>query len=458
MKGFKWAAIAACLAAAGAALAQDSSLKIDRSVDSKTLSVSYSGARAALAELRINGRSAATRSLSDTRSTGEATFSLNPASLEDGENEIEVRLYSADGVMLLSEKSAVRVDRSSQGPAKLAGPASGSTVQGPVRIKLEMADELDGSYVSFFVNDSFAALLNRGPYQFTWDSGRAANGWHEIQAVVVDQRNNTFKTQKIRLYVDNAGGRTYRDGTVVIANSIAALSTGAPVTGLKGLSAAPALGQAGAVTAAAASAAVGVPNPAKIEAGSMAGTKPISAPSPAATGTQDIKPSAAVPTSQTFARAGEAVLASRTGGEAQLAGGSGAAPMAIVVITAGKRLPGLGAFNIEMDGRFVDFDVQPRVQNGIPVTPFRHLFEHGGGKVTWGHAAKEISAAGMGRSVWMKVGQVQAKVDGADVELEIAPFIESSRVLVPMSFLTDALDLRVDYDPATGHMLVSRKA
>jgi hypothetical protein len=94
----------------------------------------------------------------------------------------------------------------------------------------------------------------------------------------------------------------------------------------------------------------------------------------------------------------------------------------------------------------------------VPVTPFRHLFEHGGGKVRWGHQTKEIAAEGMGRSVWMQVGSVGARVDGHEVELEMAPFIESSRVMVPMSFLSDALNLNVKFDPKTGHVLVERGA
>lgn len=459
MKGFKASAMAAAFALAGMALAADGSLKIDRSVDSKTLTISYAGARAALAELRINGKSAATRSLSDTRSSGEATFALNPASLEDGDNTIEVRLYSADGDLLVSEKSTVSVDRSATGPARLSAPRTGDTVQGPVRIKLDLDGALDGSYVSFFVNDTFAALLNRGPYQFTWDTQRAANGWHEIQAVVVDQRNNTFKTQRLRLYVDNAGGRTFRDGSVMIANPLAGLAAGSHVTALRG-AAATQVGTPSQAAMAMAAQVVGAPNPISAEPAAMAGTKPVGAPSAAAAGTQDLLPTAPSSAALQFSRASEELMAARI--EAPSipinVGPTTAPPMALIVISAGKRLPGVGAFNVMMDGSPVKFDVQPRVEQGVPVTPFRHLFEHGGGKVRWGHQTKEIAAEGMGRSVWMQVGNIGARVDGQEVELEMAPFIESSRVMVPMSFLSDALNLSVRFDPKTGHVLVERGA
>src|SRR5689334_15257071 len=82
-------------------------IKIDRALNSPTLAVKYSGVHAALMELRLNGESFGSRSLDETPTTGETTFSLDLLALKDGDNEIEIRLYDKDGHVVGSEKTTI---------------------------------------------------------------------------------------------------------------------------------------------------------------------------------------------------------------------------------------------------------------------------------------------------------------------------------------------------------------
>ncbi len=108
-----------------------------------------------------------------------------------------------------------------------------------------------------------------------------------------------------------------------------------------------------------------------------------------------------------------------------------------------------------MNNAYVNFDVAPRVADGVPLTPFRHLFQEAGGSVAWQHESKEVSARGLGKSVLFRIGRDLADVNGQQYRFEITPFIEGGRAIVPLSFMVDALNVKVQYDPNTGHVLVS---
>ena len=96
------------------------------------------------------------------------------------------------------------------------------------------------------------------------------------------------------------------------------------------------------------------------------------------------------------------------------------------------------------------------MENGVPFTPFRHLFEAAGGKVDWDHIAKVVNAVGQSGEVWLKIGNMYAKVNGKSVQLESAPFIKQGRTIVPLSFMRDALEVDVEFDTATGHVLITQ--
>ncbi|MBL8065000.1 MAG: hypothetical protein JNM34_03975, partial [Chthonomonadaceae bacterium] len=67
----------------------DQQVEISKASDNRTLTVRYTGAKAVLVELRINGVSTATRNVNEDKSTGETNFSLDSAKLASGENKIE---------------------------------------------------------------------------------------------------------------------------------------------------------------------------------------------------------------------------------------------------------------------------------------------------------------------------------------------------------------------------------
>jgi hypothetical protein len=95
------------------------------------------------------------------------------------------------------------------------------------------------------------------------------------------------------------------------------------------------------------------------------------------------------------------------------------------------------------------------VEDGVPLTPFRHLVEKAGGKVEWTNAEKTVSAQADGKDIFFKIGDKIAMINKLSVELERASYIDSGRAIVPLSFMRDALNVNIDYDKATGHVLIT---
>lgn len=452
---------------------------ITKAADSKTLTVRYTGAKASLVELRINGASVATRTVTSGVSSGETNFTLDTAKLLSGDNLVEIRLLDGNGKVLGIEKTTVVIDRSADGPVFLAKPKNGETLQGMVDISVGFKYELKNAYVSFFLDDEFKSLKNYAPYSFLWDTSKATNGWHEVEAWVVDENSTTYRTQRMRVFVNNPGGRTERETSPVGTNKVEPReTTPAPVKPIVPKVEAPIKPPVEANAVLALDLAANEVNPvvskptgtkpASVESGIMtsprvmrptglrvAGVKPLKG-NPVqpkievAKGTAkgQAKPIVDVKTSQKPSTVKATYVAAPKVEKP--------VPAAKVDIKFGTKIPNIGYFPIYIDGNIVNFDVMPRVDNGVALTPFRHLFEHVGGKVTWENQSKTVNAMGVGNEVNFQIGQDFAMVNGDRIGLERNSFLEKGRAIVPLSFVQKLLNVEIQYDPSTQHVLVTK--
>lgn len=440
--------------------ALDATISIDRALNSPTLTVKYNGAVATLVELRINGESIATRTVAQDKDSGETNFTIDLASLKDGDNLIEVRLFDKSGKMIAAEKTTITTDDGTPAPFFMDSPKMGATVQGPVEISVGFNKTFSGSIVSFFIDNQFRSMINTPPFTYTWDTGREANGWHEVESRLVDDSDTTYRTKKIRIFVNNPSGHTRRQGSDVEprVKQIDLTSKSNPAT--TGSVAGSPVGPKS----------VGDTSPTKVVipanslkpveivdlkeiansgkgkiAGNGSSLKPSHTGSSIATG-----PKLLTPTGTRFA----------TNAKVQVKSTNAVIEPAInavhlIPITHGSRIPNLSTFAILMNGEFVDFDVNPRVDAGVPMTPLRFLFERDGGKVNWNGSDKTVTATAEGRDVFVKIGDSLAKVNESPIQMERAAYIDSGRTIVPLSFIRDALNVNVQYDKATGHVLIT---
>ncbi|MEI6432725.1 MAG: copper amine oxidase N-terminal domain-containing protein, partial [bacterium] len=78
-------------------------------------------------------------------------------------------------------------------------------------------------------------------------------------------------------------------------------------------------------------------------------------------------------------------------------------------------------------------------------------------QVMWIAKTHVVRAVNADREIIIKVGGKSATVNGQQVTMDKAAFIEKGRTIVPLSFVGQALDVNIKYDPATGHLDITSK-
>lgn len=466
----------------------DTDILIQRALNSPDFSIKYSGANAAMVELRLNGVSIGTKQTSPLKSSGEATFTLDLTALNDGDNVVEVRLYDKGGRLIGTQRMNIFADDGTPSPVKLQGLKQGQTVQGTIEIQAGFGRELRNAYVSFFVDEQFKAMTNTTPYSFIWDTIGETNGWHEVEAWVVDEKSTTFKTRKIRVYVNNPGGRTDRRINPVVPNAvpqvpikttsaIKAAGNAVKVLPVKPVATAKPVVAVKAVTTPV-KAAVPVTTTVKAVAATVKTKAPIKGVAPVTKAINSAK-TTSIPNLEVATNGLRAITSASVGFKPaivtpQTAGAKLVTPKVKVsnqinvsssITTAkaldrikiayGTKLPVSGKYSIKLDGKAVEFDVQPWIEAGVPLSPLRHLLEAKSGKVDWEHLTKTFFGEVNGKKVVVKIGGRTASIDDLDVQLEREAFIEKGRTIVPLSFVGELLQVDVQYDPSTGHVLIT---
>lgn len=469
---FAGAAANASMPATGTMVTQQ--VTIDKANDNRTLTVRYSGASVRTVELRCNGRNAAVRTVNPKGKSGETNFELDGIDLHEGENQIEVRVFDESGRLVASQRTTVMVEMVGKQAIFMAKPAPGATVQGGVELSVGFKVGMKNVYVSFFVDDDLKSIRNFAPYSYLWDTTKVDNGWHEVQAWVVDTETQTYKTERVKVYVNNPGGRTERrtteaeaapaDPVAPVSPAAAAAPVPAPVNSLPGFS--PRAGT----------------KPMTFEDGTYMGLRSIKPENPAAqVKARPMMPTVPEPGSEPKAEAkptkGEApIVAPKTPVEAPVKAVPPAkvqAPEAHVeptkpvnpplvavkaprlAISYGTRLADRESFPVYVDGVLLSTDVPASIEDGIALTPFRFLYEHFGGKVGWENLTKTVSAEGPGGTLVISIGSSLATVSDGKISLERAAFLRNNRTIVPMSFFSQALGFDIAYDASSGHVIVT---
>jgi hypothetical protein len=153
-------------------------------------------------------------------------------------------------------------------------------------------------------------------------------------------------------------------------------------------------------------------------------------------------------------------------GEGAISAAPGARDQAV---TAGRPLRGIqstasavvvnakGAFQVAFDNSQIAFDVPPRVEKGLPLAPFRQIFEHTGGSVKWYGQSHTVHAYNSTREIEFTVGQNSARVNNHAVKMDAKSYIDHGRAIVPLTFVRDSMNVSVHYDAATGHIRIESR-
>ncbi len=489
------------------------SFKLDFSFKSRTASP------ITRVELYVDGVQWAGRSL-DIPSLGNVlTFEVDGSTLSEGSHTFLVKVINKNGIASVTEVQVVAQGKNgtlgggSVAPASVGGAGAplltfralpSKRLMGTVEVQMDVKSPTgQNPYVSFYVDKQFKILKNYPPYSFLFDTTTVSNGKHVIEATGYLESSNAATTVRKEVFVDNVGGNTDRANEIkdlgsklVIPSNVVAPKTVAvpkvversapqlsvvPIALAAGVRAASGVkpinlalpGLAGArsieprVKSSTRVASASVPTVKARMAAPVTETRsalPVAQglhePQPVATGVVVGRPTAAVPGSvirAVGAFSAQAVKATNFLVPHRTVKSTPRTMALKPVLSSALNNEFSKKLMVAFDGSAIVFDVEPRVEGGVPLAPFRQIFEHTGGQVMWAPDAKTVRALNADREVVIKVGAPSATVNGQNVPMERKSYIDRGRTIVPLSFVGKALDVDVDFDPATGKLLITSK-
>ena len=100
-----------------------------------------------------------------------------------------------------------------------------------------------------------------------------------------------------------------------------------------------------------------------------------------------------------------------------------------------------------LDGLQIVFDVQPALEKGRVLVPFRALFEALQAQVNWENTTKTVRVRKGDYNLKLTVNRQEALLNGETHALEVAPLLLDNRVLVPLRFIGEFFgELQVNWD------------
>ncbi len=99
-----------------------------------------------------------------------------------------------------------------------------------------------------------------------------------------------------------------------------------------------------------------------------------------------------------------------------------------------------------LNGKQINFDVPPIIENGTTLVPVRAIFEAMGMAVDWDNETSSVIAEGNGNKLILPVGNNTATVNGKDYILNVPAKIVDGRTLVPVRFVAESVGGNVDWN------------
>ncbi|UVI29405.1 stalk domain-containing protein [Paenibacillus spongiae] len=105
---------------------------------------------------------------------------------------------------------------------------------------------------------------------------------------------------------------------------------------------------------------------------------------------------------------------------------------------------------IVIDGRELNLSAPPVQADGMTWVPFRSLFEGLGLRVGWDAKKQQITGTSADASVEIRLGSLDARVNGKAAKLGAAPFTRDGVTYVPLRFVSEAVNRDVQWDRISG--------
>ncbi len=108
-----------------------------------------------------------------------------------------------------------------------------------------------------------------------------------------------------------------------------------------------------------------------------------------------------------------------------------------------------------LNGKQLEFEVPPTIENNRTMVPLRAIFESMGAKVDWNSTTLVITATKGDITVIMPLNSSAPTVNGRVYNLEVPAKIVNNRTLAPLRFVGEAFGGKVTWDAKTGNIIIN---
>ncbi|HYF95126.1 MAG TPA: stalk domain-containing protein [Symbiobacteriaceae bacterium] len=110
---------------------------------------------------------------------------------------------------------------------------------------------------------------------------------------------------------------------------------------------------------------------------------------------------------------------------------------------------------VRTGGKTVTLDVAPFVQNGRTLVPLRFIGEQLGATIGWDQAEQRVTYTKGSTVIQLWIGRQEALVDGQSFMLDVAPQVVSGRTMVPVRFVAQALGATTEWNGETSEVTIT---
>ncbi|MBK5252719.1 MAG: hypothetical protein JJE29_08835, partial [Peptostreptococcaceae bacterium] len=104
------------------------------------------------------------------------------------------------------------------------------------------------------------------------------------------------------------------------------------------------------------------------------------------------------------------------------------------------------AITVKLNNIALEFDVKPIILNDRVMVPMRRIFEHFGAQVYWYPETREVVGYKDNNYIKLQINSETYYKNGKSETLDSPPIIIKERTLVPIRFIAESLDMKVDWD------------
>lgn len=115
----------------------------------------------------------------------------------------------------------------------------------------------------------------------------------------------------------------------------------------------------------------------------------------------------------------------------------------------------IGSKSAYVNQKRQDLDVAPFTENGRTLVPFRFIGEALGAKVSWNQDIKKATYELAGTKVEITIGSNIAIVNGKNTIMDVSPKITGGRTFVPLRFVGEALGASVIWEAVTKKIIIT---